>query len=205
MAFEIGSLFKKKTPFSPSVGAKVTGGGVSALTLAIVLLINPWEGNELKPYPDVGGVPTACGGVTGPEITQAYIAGVVFTQSECDTMTYKAAAKHEAALRKSINDDVEPLIPNLTMSSFIAWAYNVGNGAADKSTLIRLVNAGKFKEACMQLSRWTRVNGVVVRGLENRRIYGDAERLSERTVCLIGLDPSYKTPLFDKLIAKVKR
>lgn len=208
MGFKIGNLFKRKSPSIKPVSsntAKVAGGGATATILAIALLINPWEGNELKPYLDVGGIPTACGGIIGPEITKAYNEGRVFTEAECEVRNIAAVEKHEKALRKSINDDVEARIPALTMAAFISWAYNVGNGAADKSTLIRLVNQGRFKDACEQLSRWTMVKGVVIRGLQNRRVIGDANRLSERTVCLIGIDPSYKTPLFDRLMAKVKK
>lgn len=202
----ISNIFKPKPVFKQvkPVGPKVAGGS-AALVLAITLLINPWEGDKLKPYLDVGNIPTACAGVIGPEITKAYNEGRIFTQDECDVMNINAAKKHESGLRAVINDNVENQIPDLTMAAFISWTYNVGNGAAEKSTLVRLVNQNKLFEACDQLSRWTRVKGVVVRGLENRRVHGDAERLSERTVCMIGLDPSYQTPLFDKLMMKVKK
>lgn len=175
--------------------------GSGALTLAVVLLIQPWEGNERVPYLDVGGVPTACGGITGPEITKAYHDGYVFTEEECEALNIKHAKIHADSAERLIT--FEP-VPDLTMAAFISFHYNVGPGAFAGSTLRRKANAGDLRGACDELSRWVRVGNKVVKGLENRRVHGDAHRLSERTVCLIGIDPSYKTPLFERLILTVK-
>jgi lysozyme len=49
------------------------------------------------------------------------------------------------------------------------WAYNVGSGAACRSTLAKRANAGDWRAACDQLLRWDRAGGAVVRGLTNRR------------------------------------
>lgn len=193
--FNIGSKIK----VAPKKIGKAALGLTAAGTIALNMLIIPWEGTRLKPYLDIAGIATACSGITGPEITAAYKEGRSFTKEECARMDAAAVAKHEAGLRRSINDDVEATIPVFTMAAFISWTYNVGTGAADRSTLVRLVNAGKLREACEQLPRWTRVRGVVVAGLQNRRYRGDANRISERTMCLIGLDPAYETPLFERL------
>lgn len=186
--------------------AVAVGGGstLTAAAVAVALLIGPWEGYHRKPYLDGANIPTACHGVTGPEITKAYQIGYVFTDEECRVLDEIALSKHEAGLRAVISDNIEPKIHIYTMAALISWVYNVGNGAAAKSTLIRMVNSGDLIGACNQLSRWTRVDGKVSRGLENRRYRGDADRISERTLCLIGIDPSYKTPLFERLILKVQ-
>lgn len=180
------------------VGTAILGLSAAG-TIALNMLIVPWEQTRLKPYLDVGNVPTACSGITGPDITAAYLEGRVFTDVECRHMDAVAVAKHEKALRNSIDDRVESIIPDFTMAAFISWTYNVGPTAAQKSTLVRLVNAGRFREACEQLPRWVRVKGVILAGLENRRWRGDAQRISERTMCLIGIDPAHKTPLFERL------
>ena len=49
------------------------------------------------------------------------------------------------------------------------------------------------------------VKGAVLAGLENRRWKGDAQRISERALCLIGLDPSYTTPLAERLYFDYRR
>lgn len=184
---------------------KAALGLTAAGTIALNMLIVPWEGTRLKPYLDAGGVPTACSGVTGPDITVAYNEGRVFSAVECAHMDARAVAMHERGLRAAIDDRVESLIPDFTMAAFISWTYNVGNGAASTSTLVRLVNAGKLREACDQLPRWVRVKGAVLAGLENRRWKGDAKRISERTMCLMGIDPAYSTPLAERLYFDYRR
>ena len=199
-------LFRRNGGSTVSVKTVAVGGGstLTAAAVAVALLIGPWEGYHRKPYLDGANIPTACHGVTGQIITNAYNAGYVFTDEECRKLDEEALAKHERGLRAVISDNVEPKIHVFTMAALISWVYNVGNGAAAKSTLIRMVNSGDLLGACNQLSRWTRVDGKVSRGLENRRFRGDSDRISERTLCLIGIDPSYKTPLFERLILKVQ-
>lgn len=191
------NIFKISKPIKNA--GKAALGLTAAGTIALNMLILPWEGTRLKPYLDPVGVPTACSGITGDEITKAYNEGRIFTKPECDHMDAKAVAIHEKGLRNAINDDVEEKIPDFTMAAFISWTYNVGTGAASRSTLVRLINSEKFKEACDQLPRWTRAKGIVLAGLENRRYRGDKNRISERSLCLIGLDHAYKTPLFEKI------
>lgn len=200
------SLFRRNGGAPITTKTAVVGGGstLTASAVALLLLIGPWEDTKLKPYLDDGGVATACTGVTGEEIDEAYRIGRIFTPQECRVLDEIALERHERGLREAISDKWEPKIHIYTMAALISWTYNVGTGAAAKSTLIRMVNEGRFIGACDQLSRWTKVDGKVVRGLENRRFRGDSDRISERTLCLIGIDPSYKTPLFERLILKVK-
>src|SRR5690606_18353219 len=70
-----------------------------------------------------------------------------------------------------------------TLAAYISFTYNVGDGAFRSSTLLRLHNQGKFREACEQMLRWVYITvaGVKVRlpGLHNRRI-------KERELCLSG-------------------
>ena len=63
----------------------------------------------------------------------------------------------------------------------VGWAYNVGTGAACRSTLVRKLQAGDYTGACNELPRWVYVAGRKVRGLEVRRE-------KERAQCL-GLAP----------------
>lgn len=183
------------------VAVKAAGGLTTAMALAYALLIQPWEQTRYVPYLDSGGVPTACTGATGPIITEAWQVKRVFTEEECRLIDERNLMEHAAEVYNAIT--YRPL-PDLTGAAFISFHYNVGPTAFRSSTLLKMANRGDLLGACNQLSRWTKVKGVTLRGLENRRFLGDAERVSERTVCLIGLDPSYRTPLFDKLIMKVK-
>lgn len=196
----IMSLFGKKPGVKPTKKrvAATGGGGLIAISaaglLSMDMLIKPWEGRVYVPYKDVGGIWTVCDGHTGPDI----VLGKIYTDAECDVWLQKDVAKHEHGLDRCINDDIE--IPDHTKAAFISYTFNVGVGAACKSTLVRKVNAGDLQGGCDQLSRWVFVNGKKVQGLVNRRVAGDDYRISERTLCLIGLDPAYETPLYEKLI-----
>lgn len=163
-------------------------------SLAVFALIGPWEGREYVPYQDVGGVWTVCDGITGPDV----VLGKTYTDAECDHLLAKHVRKFEIGVNRALRVDV----PVETKAAFVSFAYNVGLGAFNRSTLLRKANAGDLREACEELSRWVFVQGQRVRGLENRRVRGDKTRISERTMCLIGLDKEYKTPLFERVYAK---
>ncbi len=53
--------------------------------------------------------------------------------------------------------------------ALVSFAYNLGNGALNRSTLLRLHNAGDFEGAAKQFVRWNRAGGQVLRGLTRRR------------------------------------
>lgn len=53
--------------------------------------------------------------------------------------------------------------------AIVSWAYNIGTGAACKSTLVRRLRAQDYPGACAELLRWTRAGGRVLPGLVKRR------------------------------------
>ena len=180
--------------------AKTTGKGVLGMSvagsMAFGVLIGPWEGRKYVPYYDVGGVLTVCDGITGNNV----VLGRKYTDIECDIMAAKEVNKHEKGIDRCLKVDV----PVETKASFISFAYNVGVGATCRSTLMKKANEGNLRGACDQLSRWVFVNGKKFRGLENRRFRGDTQRVSERTLCLSGLDKNYETPLLEKVLVAYK-
>lgn len=146
--------------------------GFAGLALAVAV-IAPHEGLRTDAYQDVVGVWTVCYGETrGVQPTDS------FTVAECDAQLAKAIQEFQTGLRRCMKP-VGPLAVE-TEVAFVSWAYNVGLGAACKSTLVRLVNAGDLRGACNQLPRWNRAGGRVWKGLTNRRA-------SERRLCLSGL------------------
>lgn len=50
-----------------------------------------------------------------------------------------------------------------------SFAYNVGTGALQKSTLLRKLNAGDYQEAADQFPLWTKGGGKTLPGLVRRR------------------------------------
>lgn len=55
------------------------------------------------------------------------------------------------------------------LGALVSFAYNLGVGNLQKSTLLRLVNEGKFHEAANEFDKWVYANKVKLNGLVNRR------------------------------------
>ena len=72
------------------------------------------------------------------------------------------------------------IMPQPVFDAVVSFSFNVGTGAACKSTLAFFINQQQWQQACDQLPRWVFVNGERNRGLERRRN-------AERTLCLKGV------------------
>jgi lysozyme len=53
--------------------------------------------------------------------------------------------------------------------ALVSFEYNVGYGALSTSTLLRLLNQGKYTEASKQFERWVYAGGKPLEGLKRRR------------------------------------
>ncbi|WP_417471726.1 lysozyme [Leisingera sp.] len=146
-------------------------GGSVALASA-VSFIGQWEGLRTQAYRDIVGVWTVCYGET-----KGVTPGDRYSKAECDAMLAREIVSYEAALDRCLTAEV----PVAMKIALVSWTYNVGAGAACRSTLVRKANAGDLRGACNELPRWKRAGGRVIRGLTNRR-------LSERSMCLRALD-----------------
>lgn len=71
-------------------------------------------------------------------------------------------------------------MPAPVYDALVSFAFNVGTGAACRSTLVTFIKRHQWSQACDQLTRWVYVNGVRNTGLENRRA-------RERAYCLKGM------------------
>ena len=52
----------------------------------------------------------------------------------------------------------------------VAWTYNLGPSNLRSSTMLQVLNEGKFQEVPQQMRRWNKANGKVLEGLERRRL-----------------------------------
>jgi len=85
-------------------------------------------------------------------------------------------AEAEALLRQDLDEIVAALATAIRVplsdqqsAAILSWAYNVGVGAAQRSTLLRKLNAGDYAAVPEELMRWVRARGKVLPGLVNRR------------------------------------
>ena len=69
----------------------------------------------------------------------------------------------------NINKVVKVPLNQNQFDALVSFAYNIGNGNFNSSTLLRWLNQGNYKEASLQLLRWNYSNGKVLNGLTKRR------------------------------------
>ncbi|EHN64295.1 lysozyme [Comamonas testosteroni] len=146
----------------------IVGAGAAALA---VPLVQHYEGTVFSTYRDPVGIVTACTGHTGPELKM----GQTYTREQCEEMLYKDLAKHANAL-----SCVRTPLTDGQRAAFLSFAFNVGDDAFCRSTLVRKANAGDINGACAELSRWTYASGKQLPGLVRRRA-------AERQLCEQGL------------------
>lgn len=126
-------------------------------------LIKSCEGLRLKAYPDpaTGGDPWTIGyGHTG---------GVkptdVITAEKAEELLLQDILKFE----KGVSSLLKTNITDNQFSALVSFAFNLGLGNLQTSTLLKLLNSGKFKEAADQFPRWNKANGKEMAGLTKRR------------------------------------
>ena len=146
-------------PGAPAWNAKPAAGAaftVIALAAGIGYALGPAEGGQiLTPYLDSAGIPTACTGVIGPEISRRYKAKLDFTVAECDAMENAYREKMVRLMQACVPLNVQQ---EMTYGEWVAyghWAYNTGTGSFCNSTLARRLAAGDHAGACRAMASWT--------------------------------------------------
>lgn len=146
----------------------------AAVTGIAVTLIGGFEGLRTVAYPDPAtkGPPwTVCYGET-----DGVKPGDRYTVEQCKDMLQNSLQKYAKGVERCV---IAPL-PDKRYVALVSFAYNVGVGAACKSSVVTNINAGRTREGCDALLKWNRAAGIVFPGLTKRR-----ER--ERQFCLEGL------------------
>jgi lysozyme len=125
------------------------------------------EGFRSQPYPDGEGVPTIGFGSTvyenGKKVT---LKDAPITKERALQLFKITLKQYTSAVDKSVT---VPLTQN-EFDALVELTYNIGGPAFQKSTLLRLLNAGAPRDqVAAQFLRWNKDNGKVVEGLTNRR------------------------------------
>ena len=68
-----------------------------------------------------------------------------------------------------INQDVTVKLTQGQFDALVDFSFNLGIGALERSTLLKMVNAGDFSGAAKQFPLWDKAGGKVVEGLFKRR------------------------------------
>jgi lysozyme len=153
------------------------------VALAATYLVQPWEGRELHAYADpaTGGKPyTICDGDA-----QGVTLGMVETPEGCTRRLIRRMTEFRRQLVICVPAfGQRPLSWRAMMDSL---AYNIGPGAACRSTAAKLGIAGHYLDSCNAATAFNKANGRIFIGLVRRREMGDATRIGEGELCVSGL------------------
>lgn len=123
-------------------------------------LIKKYEGCRLKAYKCPAGVLTI-----GYGHTNNVRIDDVITQAEADKLLDIDIVIKE----KEVNSVLRVPVTQGQYDALVSFAFNLGIGNLKKSTLLRLINQGKYKNASNEFSRWVYAGGKVLAGLVKRR------------------------------------
>jgi lysozyme len=127
--------------------------------------VKKFEGCRLCSYKDPVGVWTVGYGATRLASGNPVMRNVRITQEQADDLLKSELERLRAVLAQYIRVPV-------TEGQFVAlidFAYNCGEGALRRSTLLKLLNAGKVVNAGYEFRRWARAGGIELPGLVRRR------------------------------------
>lgn len=130
-------------------------------SIKAVGLIKSFEGCRLAAYQDQGGVWTIGWGHTGPEVVR----GMLCTVVEASAWLDQDLARVDAGLSRLVKVDLN----QNQWDALVDFAFNLGLGALERSTLLRDLNEADFVTAALQFPLWDHVNGLMVPGLLARR------------------------------------
>jgi lysozyme len=123
-------------------------------------LIKKFEGCALKAYKCPAKVWTI-----GYGHTNNVRPDDVISKSEAEELLRIDLAKFEAG----VNAAVKVKLTQGQFDALVSFAYNLGTGALQGSTLLKLLNAGNYTGAAAQFDKWIYAGGKILLGLQRRR------------------------------------
>ena len=145
-------------------------------------IAKPFESCSLTSYWDCAGFPTnGWGNLLMHKRLQVILKENDWTRAQADMWlqeTWPPITQEEADARFLVNlnkayTSVKRLVKIQLSANQLAaltdFAFNVGGGNLQISTLLRLVNRGEFVDAADEFLKWNKAGGIVYRGLTRRR------------------------------------
>ena len=131
---------------------------LSASALVAIVLHEGYRENAYIPV--AGDVPTI-----GFGTTKGVKLGDRTNPEKAITMAHRDIQQFEGALKQC----VKVPLTQYEYDAYISLSYNIGSNAFCNSTLVRLLNAGQYADACKQILRWDKFQGKPLAGLTKRR------------------------------------
>lgn len=130
-------------------------------------LIKKFEGFSSKPYLDAVNIPTIGFGST------YYENGMLVTLDDDSISEQRATEILKFTTDKMygsfVNKAVKVKLNQNQFDALVSFAYNLGNGNLQQSTLLKKVNNNDFIGASLEFEKWNKAGGKVLSGLTKRR------------------------------------
>lgn len=153
-------------------------------------LLKEHEGLRLEAYDCATGKPVQPGGKVRGKLTIGYgsttrvYEGMRITKQQAEQLLVRDLGRFERA----VNERVSVTLSQEQFDALVLLAFNIGEDAFAKSTLLKHLNKGKYHDAAAQFPRWRKDNGKVIPGLV-------ARRAAEKALFLEGTAPAPLKPL----------
>ena len=123
-------------------------------------LIKEYEGLRLKAYYDSVGVITI-----GYGHTTTAKPNMTITKEKAEELLKIDLRRFEEGVTRLVGVKIHQLM----FDSLVSFAFNLGLGNLQKSTLLKKINLGKFEEVPQEFLKWDRAGGKQFEGLTIRR------------------------------------
>ena len=125
-----------------------------------ISLIQKFEGCELEAYQCSAGVWTI-----GYGHTKNVVEGMTITKEQAEQMLVDELHEYE----NYINEYVTVALSQNQFDALVSWVYNLGPANLKASTMLKVLNSGKYEDVPAQMKRWNKAGGKVLEGLIRRR------------------------------------
>ena len=125
-----------------------------------IYAIKKFEGCELIAYQDAVGVWTI-----GYGHTKGVSEGDIISSAQAEALLLKELKEYE----NYVHELVEVPLHQYQFDALVSWTYNLGPTNLKSSTMLKVLNEGKYNEVPDQMRRWNRAGGKVLEGLVIRR------------------------------------
>ena len=125
-----------------------------------IALIKKFEGCELKAYQCSAGVWTI-----GYGHTKDVEEGDTISKDQAEEMLVEELHEYE----NYINEYVNVALSQNQFDALVSWVYNLGPANLKASTMLKVLNDGKYEDVPYQMKRWNKAGGKVLDGLVRRR------------------------------------
>lgn len=131
------------------------------INLKALDILKYFEGLRLETYKDVKGILTIGYGHTGQDV----IEGQKITSLQAEMLLKQDVEIAERAVDRLC----KPKLNDNQFGALVCLVYNIGQGAFEKSTLLKELNMNHFDKAATEFLRWNKAGGKEIKGLSTRR------------------------------------